>query len=131
MKKHSNGQGKGRVTSDRDKRLKMKVASRPIVKPMSVEWWVGQSRLHDGGSCPKCGGPTAGHYIPPSRGTMNECAAVEKCRICGWEHVHLTGMSGIPYQTQPTRLRSALKPVGTIVGTGKEKNPPRMKGTDL
>ncbi|HSE45003.1 MAG TPA: hypothetical protein VLA89_06710 [Gemmatimonadales bacterium] len=103
------------VKSGADSRCKIRVTDRGVPTPKPFEWWVAQSRLVHGGVCAKCRGVTTGQYIPPSRGTMNECAVVENCQTCGWEHVHLTGMSGVPYQAQPTNPRSQLKPVGAYI----------------
>ena len=79
--------------------------------PRPFSWWVAQADCI-GGACPKCSGPTHGQYLPPSRHTMNECAVVEHCRICGWEHAVITGMSGRPYDTPVTPRE--VRPVGAF-----------------
>ncbi len=73
------------------------------VRPFS--WWVAQA-CNVGGRCPKCDGLTEGRYVSATQETLNECAVVEHCVICGWEHPVLTGQGGVPYTIQPTIPRS-------------------------
>ena len=75
-----------------------KVQVRRVIqpKPRSYSWWDAQAHALAGGTCPKCKGLTFGQYVPPTRATVNECAVIEHCRICGWERVVLQGRSGVP-----------------------------------
>jgi uncharacterized OB-fold protein len=81
-----------------DKRVKFRViGGRGRQKePRGYEWWDTEAKKLNGGKCSKCGGLLMGMYIPPSRETMNECAVVEHCRICGSERVAISGRNGVP-----------------------------------
>ena len=69
----------------------------PPVRPH--EWWVAQTLPYDGRECPKCAGLTRGEYLAPGD-RLGECAVIEKCLICAWEAVHISGRHGRPYQEE-------------------------------
>ena len=67
----------------------------PEIPPRPFSWWVAQTE-EIAGTCAKCEGPIVGVYVPPTRATVNECAVVAHCRICGNERMILSGMAGVP-----------------------------------
>ncbi len=68
------------------------------VRPLT--WWVAQAEAI-AETCAKCDGPVRGQYIPPTQSTMNECAVVAHCQLCGSERVLIAGHGGTPYAPAP------------------------------
>ena len=68
----------------------------PLPVPQPFSWWVAQAEAVEG-VCAKCEGPLVGVYVPPTRATVNECAVVAHCRVCGGERLVLAGCAGVPY----------------------------------
>ena len=104
-------QRRAAVQEARLDRLDRLVGGRGPAPAQPLPWWLAQALQLDGGECPKCSGVTRGVYVPPTTATLNECAVVEHCPLCGWEHPVLCGAAGVPF-TDPLPPRGAKAPIG-------------------
>src|SRR3990167_868174 len=104
-------QRRAAVQGARPERLDRLVGGAGPAQAQPLPWWLAQALQLDGGECPKCSGVTQGGYVPPTTATLNECAVVEHCQLCGWEHPVLCGAAGGPF-TDPLPPRGIRAPIG-------------------
>ena len=81
-----------------------------LVIEYPTAWWQAQAAKIPQDTCPKCQAGTTGAYVLDAGDGWVYRAVIERCGLCGWQHIYLTQENYDPLVWNPQPR--GLKPVG-------------------